>query len=170
MPKKSNQNNQKQKKSQTESKVVTLPPEDFYSSFYVKHSTCSAIPELVKSKSYKEDSETSTKNKKKYNPLLNSDEDTKSEYNKTHILLSSETIPDKFLQLLSSKADEFLLCRTNQVNQLKNNNSNYMSKKVYSISDVSDFDLNQDENSDSSKDSCIYLHNKTSPFKLTKIS
>ena len=167
MPKKSNQNNQKQKKSQTESKVVTLPPEDFYSSFYVKHSTCSAIPELVKSKSYKEDSETSTKNKKKYNPLLNSDEDTKSEYNKTHQLLSSETIPDKFLELLSSKADEFLLCRTNQ---LKNNNLNFMSKKVYSISDVSDFDLNQDENSDSSKDSCIYLHNKTSPFKLTKIS
>ena len=64
MPKKSNQNNQKQKKSQTKSNVVTLPPEDFYSSFYEKQSTCSAIPELIKSKSYKEDSETSTKNKK----------------------------------------------------------------------------------------------------------
>ena len=167
MPKKSNQNNQKQKKSQTKSNVVTLPSEDFYSSFYEKQSTCSAIPELIKSKSYKEDSETSTKNKKKYNPLLTSDEDTKIDYNKTHKLLSSETIPDKFLELLSSKADEFLLCRTNQ---LKNNNLNFMSKKVYSISDVSDFDLNQDENSDSSKDSCIYLHNKTSPFKLTKIT
>ena len=44
------------------------------------------------------------------------------------------------------------------------------TQKVFSISDVSDFDLKEDENSDSSKDTCIYLHNKTSPLKLTKIS
>ena len=122
MPKKSKQNNEKQKKTQNTSKVVTLPPEDYFSSFYIKQSTCSAIPELIKSKSYKEDSETSIK--KKYNPLLNSDDETENDNKKNHKLLCSETIPDKFLELLSSKADEFLLCRTNQVNQLKYNNAN----------------------------------------------